>query len=222
MTGFFGLWGVPFNFAYTFFMYYRSVQAVGLYYGYDVINDPRELEFASSVTITCLSPHLESEVKTLGSIIGRMMLATNVTTLKESLSKLTYAQMALRGGSELLYVQIRALANAQAKKALEKVGQEGLEAGIFKNLLEQIGKRMGKEAGKKAVPIVGAIIGSLSDTYTMNNIIKGANLIYHKRFLFEKNIRVNALNNNNNNNSLILDYDEIMKDEEFLKNKNSL
>lgn len=214
VTGFFGLWGVPFNLAYTFFMYYRSVQAVGLYYGYDVIDDPRELEFASSVTITCLSPHLESDVKNLGSIIGRMMVATNVTTLKESLSKFTYTQMAQRGGSELLYVQIRALANAQAKKALEKAGQEGIEAGIFKNLLEQIGKRMGQETGKKAVPIVGAVIGSLADTYTMNNIIKEANLIYHKRFLFEKNIRVNALNQNNND-SLILDYDEIMKDEEF-------
>ena len=202
VTGFFGLWGVPFNLAYTFFMYYRSVQAVGLYYGYDVIDDPRELEFASSVTLTCLSPHLESDVKNLGSIIGRMMLATNVTTLKESLSKLSYTKMAQKGGAELLYVQIRALANAQAKKALEKAGQEGMEAGIFKNLLEQIGKRMSKEAGKKAVPILGAIIGALADTYTMSNIIKGANLIYHKRFLFEKNIRVNELIQQNSKTSI--------------------
>jgi hypothetical protein len=211
VTGFFGLWGVPFNLAYTFFMYYRSVQAVALYYGYDVIDDPRELEFASSVTVTCLSPHLESNVQNLGSIIGRMMFATNVTTLKESLSKLTYKQMAERGGAELLYVQIRALANAQAKKALEKAGKEGVEAGIFKNLLEQIGKRMGKETGKKAVPVLGAFIGALSDTHTMNKIIKGANLIYHKRFLFEKNIRVNALNGNINNSTVILEHDEIIK-----------
>jgi len=210
VTGFFGLGGVPFNLAYTFFMYYRSVQAVGLYYGYDVIDDPRELEFASSVTITCLSPHLESDVKNLGSIIGRMMLATNVTTLKESLSKLSYTKMAQKGGAELLYVQIRAMANAQAKKALEKAGKEGMEAGIFKNLLEQIGKRMTKETGKKAVPILGGIIGALTDTYTMNNIIKGANLIYHKRFLFEKNIRINELNQQNIN-TLILDHDEIIK-----------
>lgn len=212
VTGFFGLWGVPFNLAYTFFMYYRSVQAVALYYGYDVIDDPRELEFASSVTVTCLSPHLESNnIQNLGSIIGKMMFATNVTTLKESLSKLTYTQMAERGGAELLYVQIRALANSQAKKALEKAGKEGAEAGIFKNLLEQIGRRMGKETGKKAVPVLGAIIGSLSDTHTMNKIIKGANLIYHKRFLFEKNIRVNALNEKGNNNTVILEHDEVAK-----------
>lgn len=210
VTGFFGLVGVPFNLAYTFFMYYRSVQAVALYYGYDVIDDPRELEFASSVTITCLSPHLESDVKNLGSVIGRMMVATNVTTLKESLSKLSYTKMAQKGGAELLYVQIRALANAQAKNALGKAGQEGIEAGIFKNLLEQIGKRMSKETGKKAVPVLGGLIGALSDTYTMNNIIKGANLIYHKRFLFEKDIRINDLKQQNGN-TLILDYDEIMR-----------
>lgn len=212
VTGFFGLWGVPFNLAYTFFMYYRTVQAVGLYYGYDVVDDPSELEFASSVTVECLSPHIASDAQNLGSIVSRMMFATNVTALKESLTKLTYEQMAQKGGAELLYVQIRALAHAQAKKALEKAGKEGVEAGIFKNLLEQIGKRMSKEAGKKAVPVMGGIIGALSDTYTMNKIIKGANLIYHKRFLFEKDIRINELSSDLNTNlrSDILDYDEIM------------
>ncbi|MYL54642.1 hypothetical protein GLW08_15005 [Pontibacillus yanchengensis] len=213
ITGFFGLLGVPFNLAYTFFMYYRTVQTVALFYGYDVVDDPRELEFASSVTITCLSPHITSDVQNLGSIVSRMMFATNVTVLKESLSKLSYEQMAQKGGAELLYVQIRALANAQAKKALEKAGKEGVEAGIFKKLLEQIGKRMTKEGGKKIVPVIGGVVGAFSDTYTMNKIIHGANLIYHKRFLFEKDIRINELNFNSdlNRNSDILDYDEIMK-----------
>lgn len=206
-TGFFGLAGVPFNLVYTFFMYFRSVQAVGLFYGYDVVDDPRELEFASSVTMTCLSPHLESDVKNLGSVISKMMLAANVTSLKESLSKLTYTQMAQKGGAELLYVQIRALAHASAKKALKEAGKDGFEAGVFKNLLEQLGKKMSQETGKKAVPIIGAIIGALADTYTMNKIIYGANLIYHKRFLFEKNIRIKALNDQKINPDII-DYEE--------------
>ncbi|WP_077212319.1 EcsC family protein [Bacillus dakarensis] len=206
-TGFFGLAGVPFNLAYTFFMYFRSVQAIGLYYGYDVLDDPRELEFASNVTVTCLSPHLESDVKNLGSIISKMMLAANVSSLKESLSKLTYKQMAQKGGAELLYVQIRAFANAAAKKAIKDAGKEGLEAGIFRKLLEQLGKRMTQETGKKAVPLVGAFIGALSDTYTMNKILYGANLIYHKRFLFEKNIRVKALKDEKTNPDII-DYEE--------------
>ena len=33
-------------------MYFGSVQAFGLFYGYDVVDDPRELEFDSSVTMT--------------------------------------------------------------------------------------------------------------------------------------------------------------------------
>ncbi|MDQ0481087.1 hypothetical protein [Guptibacillus hwajinpoensis] len=185
---------------------------MGLYYGYDVVDDPSELEFASSVTIECLSPHIASDAQNLGSIVSRMMFATNVTALKDSLTKLSYEKMAQKGGAELLYVQIRALANAQVKKALEKAGKEGVEAGIFKNLLEQIGKKMSKETGKKAVPVISGFIGALSDTYTMNKIIKGANLIYHKRFLFEKDIRISELNSDSNNNLRpdILDYDEIM------------
>jgi len=206
VTGFWGLPGVPFNLAYTFFMYFRSVQAIGLYYGYDVVDDPRELEFASSVTVTCLSPQLDSEVENLGSIISKMMVAANVSSLKESLSKLTYTQMAQKGGAELLYVQIRAFANAAAQKALKDAGKEGLEAGVFKKLLEQLGKKLPKETGKKAVPYVGAVIGAFGDAYTMNKILNGANLIYHKRFLFEKNIRIKELNDEKSNPDII-DYD---------------
>ncbi len=71
---------------------------------------------------------------------------------------------------------------------------------------------MSKETGKKAVPVIGGFIGALSDTYTMNKIIKGANLIYHKRFLFEKDIRISELNSDSDDNLRpdILDYDEIM------------
>ncbi|MED4056618.1 EcsC family protein [Niallia taxi] len=212
-TGFFGLYGVPFNLAYTFLMYYRTVQSIALYYGYDVVNDPRELEFASSVTITCLSPGQQMEAETLGSLIGQMMFASSLTALKESLKKNTYEKMAKKGGMDLLYVQIRALANAQAQKALGNAGKNGIEAGIFKNLLEQLGKRMSQETGKKAIPVIGAVVGSLGDTYTINRIITGANLIYHKRFLYEKNTRVKLLNEINDENPLILDYDEIIKDE---------
>ncbi len=82
----------------------------------------------------------------------------------------------------MLYVQIRALANKVAEKALKKSGRSGLEAGVFRNLLEQVGKRLPKEAGKKGVPILGAIIGGGCDFYLMHRILTGANLIYHKRF----------------------------------------
>lgn len=191
-TGAPGLPGVPFNIALSFLLYFRAVQSIALYYGYDVKSDPRELEFAASVMLSSLSPTKEQGLDTLTGLIGKMMLAANFTALKTALEK-TYVEMAKKGGAELLYVQIRALANSAAEKALQNAGKEGIEAGVFRKLLEQIGKRIPKEAGKKAVPLLGAFIGAWSDSYYMDRILKGSNLIYHKRYLFEKEHRVNLL-----------------------------
>jgi hypothetical protein len=192
-TGAPGLLGVPFNIALSFLLYFRAVQSTALFYGYDIKGDPRELEFASEATIASLAPNSDSGANTLGGLIGKMMFATNATVLRQALSKKTYTEMAKRGGAELLYVQIRALANKAAEKALRNAGQEGLEAGVFKKLLEQIGQRLPKEAGKKAIPLLGAVVGALSDTYYMSRVLRGSNLIYHKRFLFEKEHRVGIL-----------------------------
>lgn len=193
VTGFFGIKGVPFNLAYTSFLYFRSVQSIALYYGYDVKDDPRELEFASSVTLKSLMPYATVKSDGLESVISKMMVAQNVTNLTQALTKSSFEDMAKRGGSELVYVQIRALANKQAQKALEKAGKEGIEAGIFKKMMEQLGARMSKEAGKKAIPVIGAGIGALIDVTTMNSVLKSANMIYHKRFLFEKDHRIELL-----------------------------
>jgi hypothetical protein len=85
------------------------------------------------------------------------------------------------------------LANKAAEKALTKSGQSGLEAGVFRNLLEQLGRRLPKEAGKKGIPFVGAILGAGFDSYLMHRVLTGANLIYHKRFLHEKEARLQIL-----------------------------
>jgi hypothetical protein len=101
--------------------------------------------------------------------------------------------MAEQGGIHLLYVQIRALAKKAAEKALKNSGRSGIEAGVFRNLLEQVGRRIPKEAGRKGIPILGAIIGAACDFYLMDRVLKGANLIYHKRFLHEKQTRIDIL-----------------------------
>ena len=62
-------------------------------------------------------------------------------------------------------------------------------------MIEQVGKRLPKDAGKKAVPLLGAVIGGLCDTYLMSRILEGANLIYHKRFLHEKELRIELIAN---------------------------
>lgn len=49
---------------------------------------------------------------------------------------------------------------------------------------------MPKEAGKKGMPVIGALIGGLSDAYLMSRILRGAKLIYHKRYPFEKEHRI--------------------------------
>lgn len=187
-TGFFGLPGVPFNLALSFFLYFRAVQSVALHYGYDVKADPRELQIAAEVTMQSLDPKFSGSG--LGGLIGKMMLSAELSELKQSLGRFTYTAMAQRGGSELLYVQIRAFANEAAKEALTKAGEEALEVGVFKSLLAQLAKRMPKEAGKKSLPVIGALIGGLSDAYLMGRILRGAKLIYHKRYLFEKEYRV--------------------------------
>ncbi len=64
---------------------------------------------------------------------------------------------------------------------------------MFRDLLEQVGRQLPKEAGKKAVPLLGAVIGGLSDTYYMSRVLRIANLTYHKRFLLEKEHRVRLL-----------------------------
>jgi len=144
------------------------------------------------VVLSSLSPTKEQGLDNLTGLIGKMMLAANFTALKAALEK-TYAEMARKGGAELLYVQIRALANRAAENALQNAGKEGIEAGVFRKMLEQKGKRIPKEAGKKAVPLLGALVGACSDSYYMDRILQGSNLIYHKRYLFEKERRVDLL-----------------------------
>lgn len=190
-TGFFGFPGVPFNLALSFFLYFRAAQSVALHYGYDVRSDPRELQFAAEVTLQSLDPSFAGSG--LGGLIGKMMLSAEISALKQSLGRLSYTEMAKRGGSELIYVQIRAFANKAAKTALEKAGREGVEAGVFKSLLAQLAKRMPKEAGKKGLPVIGSFIGGLSDAYLMSRILRGAKMIYHKRYLVEKEHRISLL-----------------------------
>ena len=101
--------------------------------------------------------------------------------------------MAKHGGVALLICQMRALANKAAQKALEKAGQKGLEESLFKGVFEQIGKNLSKRALGKAVPVAGAVIGALFDTAQMNMVLEYADVFYNKRYLLEKEARINTL-----------------------------
>lgn len=190
-TGYFGFAGLPFNLVLSTFLYYRAVQSVAMYYGYDIKNDPAELVIASDVFMNSLSPNSQGTNEVTG-IIGKIMLMTEITTVKQ-LSKKTWEEMAKHGGVALLICQMRALANKAAQKALEKAGQKGLEESLFKGIFEQIGKSLSKKAVGKAVPVAGAVIGALFDVAQMHTVLEYADVFYNKRYLLEKEARINTL-----------------------------
>ena len=190
-TGAFGFAGLPFNLVLSTFLYYRAVQSVAMFYGYDVKNDSAELMIAGDVFMNALSPKSKGSNE-MTSIIGKIMVMTETTAIKQTAKK-TWSEMAARGGVGLLLTQMRALANKTAQKALEKAGEKGLEESLFKGVFEQIGKNLTKKAIGKSVPVVGAVIGGLFDTAMMNTVIDYADIFYNKRYLLEKEVRINTL-----------------------------
>ena len=191
MTGAFGFAGLPFNLVLCIFLFYRAVQSIGLIYGYDVKNDSGELIIAEEVLMKALNPNGDSADEIAG-IVGKVMVMTEVTTVKQT-SKKTWQAMAEKGGIPLLMAQMRALANAAAKKAVEKAGKKGLEGHLFENIFAQIGKKLTKDVASKSAVGIGAIIGALFDTSQISNVIDYANIFYAKRFISEKENRINIL-----------------------------
>ncbi len=192
-TGAPGFAGIPFNLVLSTFLFYRAVQSVALFYGYDIKNDPAELQIASEVFIYATNPKSSSSNE-LSSVIAKIMLLSTATSLKQTVKK-GWTAMAEKGGIYLLAAQMRALANNAAKSALEKAGKKGLEKTIFSEVLEQIGKKLTQKSISTAVPYIGAVIGAAIDTSQMINILKFADIFYCKRFILEKEMRINMLSN---------------------------
>lgn len=190
-TGFFGFPGLPFNIVLSTFIYFRAVQSIAMFYGYDVRNDASELEIASEVFISAMSPKSKG-ANEAAELIGKIMIMAELNAVKQTVKK-TWAEMAERGGICLLIVQLRALANKAAKKALENAGKKGLEKSAFTEVLRQLGTRLTKDTVGKSIPLVGAVVGGLFDVMQMNTILEFADIFYHKRFLIEKEVRIEQL-----------------------------
>ena len=190
-TGAPGFVGLPFNLVLSTFLFYRAVQSIALFYGYDIKNDPAELQIASEVFMSALNPKGKGETELSGAI-AKVMLLTSATTVKQTVKK-GWTAMAQKGGVPLLLTQMRALANSAAKKALEKAGKKGLEKTAFTEVFEQIGKKLTQKSIGKAIPYIGAFIGATIDTAQMVQITQYAELFYCKRFILEKESRIYAL-----------------------------
>lgn len=193
-TGAPGFAGIPFNLVLSTFLYYRAVQSVAMFYGYDIKNDPAELTIASEVFMNGLNPKASTGSELSGAI-AKIMLLTQTTTVRQTVKK-GWVAMAEKNGVTLLLAQMRALANAAAKKALEKAGKQGLEKAAFSEVFEQIGKKLTQKSIGKAIPYVGAVVGAVIDTAQMVQIIQYAQVFYGKRFILEKESRIYALDGN--------------------------
>ena len=191
-TGAFGFWGLPFNIVLSTFLYFRAVQSIAMFYGYDVKNDSTELVIASEVFTNALSPSTSDANNEATNIIGKIMLMSQAAVVKQTAKK-TWTDMAARGGIPLLLAQMRALAHKSAQKALQNVGAKGLENNIFKEAFEQIGRKLTLKAIGKAVPIASAVAGALIDTAQMKKVLEYANIFYQKRFIVEKESRISNL-----------------------------
>lgn len=194
VTGVCGFWGLPFNIALSSFLYYRAVQSIAMYYGYDIKNDSAELYIASEVFASALSPinnDIDNEVST---IIVKVMMISEMEVVKQTANK-KWADMVARGGICLLLTKMRALAHKAAKKAIEKAGKKGLENILYKDAFEQIGRKLTQENIVRAAPVFSAVIGALIDTVQMKTVLEFADIFYQKRFIMEKEKRIFELIN---------------------------
>jgi len=192
VTGAAGFWGLPFNLALSTFLYFQGVQTIAMFYGYDAKNDSEELVIASEVFANALSPVRSDTNNELSGIIGKVMVMTQASIVKQTAKK-TWTDMATRGGVPLLLAQMRALAHKSAQKALEKAGAKGLENSLFREVFEQIGRKLSLKMVQKAVPVVSAAFGAFIDTAQMKKVLDYADVFYQKRYILEKELRVNAL-----------------------------
>ena len=207
ITGIFGFAGLPFNLVLSTFLYYRAVQSIAMYYGYDVKNDANELVISSEVFISALSPR-RSDTTGLTDIIGKVMLIGKAEAVKQ-VAKKGGGEMAAKGGVELLIAQMRALAHKSAKKALEKAGKKGLEKSIFKDVFEQIGRKLALKTVQRSVPVISGVIGACFDTAQMNKVLEYADVFYNKRYILEKQYRIDCIVGVINDESIIENMEEL-------------
>lgn len=197
VTGAAGFWGLPFNIVLSVFLYFRAVQSIAMYYGYDVKNSSEELVIASQVFVNALSPSMNDTNNELTNLIGKVMVMTQSSLVKQTAKK-RWVDMANRGGIPLILTQMRALAHKSAQKALEKAGAKGLENSLFRETFEQIGRRLTLKTIQKAVPVISGILGALIDTSQMKKVLEYADVFYQKRYIFEKESRIMTLIENHN------------------------
>lgn len=189
-TGAAGFAGLAPNLALSMFLYFRAVQSVAMFYGYDVKNNSDEMVIASDVFSQAMSP--SSKGSAADDYVGKILIYAETATIGKAAKK-TWAAVIQTGSAGVLLAQMRALSNAAARKALEKSSKKTLENRVFSNALARIGERLTLKNLARMIPVVGAGFGALFDTAQMSKVLDFADLFYHKRFILEKPQRIENL-----------------------------
>lgn len=189
-TGAAGFAGLAPNLALSMFLYFRAVQSVAMFYGYDVKADNAEMVIASEVFARAMS--LNAKGNSANDYIGKILIYAESSAIGTAAKK-TWTAVIQTGGAGVLIAQMRALSNAAARKALQKNGERTLENRVFSNALARIGEKLTLKNITMMVPIVGAGFGALFDTAQMNKVLDFADLFYHKRFILDKPERIERL-----------------------------
>jgi hypothetical protein len=167
-----GIAGLAANIVLGTFIQFRTVQLIAMHYGYDVKNNQDEMDYAGSVLMQIMMKGQVCEGDQYGEMIAKMMAQAELNSLRQALKSKSHKQLIESGGAQLLYVQLRAITNKAAEKAMNGAGVSGIENKALKRILEELSKRMGKQNAAKAIPGLSAVLSVCIDSYQINKIMK--------------------------------------------------
>ena len=85
--------------------------------------------------------------------------------------------------------------NLLTNNALENAGKDNLEQIMFKETFKRIGQLLTLKNTGKILPLISAFITAMLDLNSIAPILEYADIFYHKRFLADKEIRIQELVN---------------------------
>ena len=88
-TGVFGFAGLPFNIVLSTFLYFRAVQSIAMFYGYDVKNNPDELALAGDVLKKALNPtEIDEDSDDVNlNVISKILIVSKAEVVKQTSKK---------------------------------------------------------------------------------------------------------------------------------------
>lgn len=207
LTGLPGFAGIPFNIALATLLGFRATQSVATFYGYDIKNDPAELALAGEVFIHSMEHHAPvngadaaSHFEETTSPIERVLLVGRGVAIKIGV-KSGWKELAMRGGVTALMTEMRTVAlrtaEEQALRSAEeqaaRVGAREIEQLVVRDALQQAGKDTAQKLVQRSIPVVSGIIGGHFDAKKVARALEVADIFYQKRFILEKEKRVQDL-----------------------------